>query len=216
MPFEYLMVNSMGNHITVGLTGSIGSGKSQAATLFEKLGAKIIDADLLAREVVQLGQPALAEVRATFGPEFFLADGHLDRKRLAQEVFNDANKRKALEGILHPRINLLFKHRLAELRQNTKSDGTVIIYVVPLLFESGLNKYPELQKVIVVSASEPTCIKRIMQRDNCSQEDAQKRYSAQTPIAEKVKAADYVIDNDGSLEALEKQVSQVFTSLTNV
>lgn len=202
----------LGNpYLMVALTGSIGSGKTAAANLFKALGVEIIDADVLAREVVAPGTPALDAIKGVFGPQIINSDGTLNRGALGHLVFSDGQARSKLEQIVHPRIRDLFitKKSLFEKRA---LKGAILMYVVPLLFESG-NRYPEMQKVIVVSAPRETCLARIMQRDGCSLEQAQRKLDSQMPIEEKEKRADFVIKNDGSLDALEKSVKTVYEEL---
>ena len=198
-------------HIPViGLTGSIGSGKSEAAQAFSVLGAAIIDADLLAREVVAPGTPGLTQVRKEFGDAFIDHTGALKRKALGKLVFSDPSARAKLEDILHPLIRALYLERLETAR---RSNPPLIVYVVPLLFESRF-AYPELDAIVVVSASEPTCIARIVQRDGCTQDEAVLRYRSQMPMERKVKQSDYVLRNDGSREELATQVANLFQKLT--
>ncbi len=193
----------------IGLTGSIGTGKSAAANIFASLGARIIDADILAREVVAPGTPGLKEVEAAFGPAIIRSDGTLDRGALGIIIFNDAAARKRLESILHPKI----RKRFLETITTISLDKMLVIYVVPLLFESQ-NLYEELEKIIVVSASPTVALARIMKRDNCSEALARKKLQSQMPIAEKEKRADIIIWNEGTEEELRQRVAEVFHSLT--
>lgn len=194
----------------VGLTGSIGTGKSAVAREFESLGAKIIDADLLAREVVEPGRPGLNELVAAFGETVLLADGSLDRRALGSIVFADKNKRLKLEQILHPKIRSLFLERLNLAKAKNPE---LIVYVVPLLFESKY-EYPELEAVIVVSATPEQSIQRVMSRDKLSREEAQARLNAGLPIDLKAKQADYIIDNSGPPEALKQATKDLFIKLS--
>ena len=198
-------------HLVVGLTGSIGSGKSAVAKMFEEWGATVVDADILAREVVQAGCPAIAEIRKVFGAEAIAPDGSMDRKKVGAVIFSDKGKRKELEKILHPRIREEWLNRLATFLE--ASERQVIVYVVPLLFESGID-YSEMQKTIVVSAPDDVCLARITARDHITLEEAKKRLSAQMPTSEKEKLADIVIRNDGDLDTLRARAEEVFRSLT--
>lgn len=193
------------------LTGSIGSGKSQAAEFFEALGASVVDADILARKVVEPGSPALEEIAATFGPTVISPGGTLDRKALGQIVFSDSELRLRLEDILHPRIRERYLQELEKLSL-TSPPPTLVVYVVPLLFESRY-EYPEVNAIVVVSAPRETCVTRIMSRDQCSRELAEKKYDSQIPIEEKVRRADYVIPNDSTIDALREHVRQTFAAL---
>ncbi|RMG39388.1 MAG: dephospho-CoA kinase [Candidatus Dadabacteria bacterium] len=188
--------------MVVGLTGCIGSGKSTAAEILREHGAKIIDADLLAREVVAPGSQGLSEVINHFGKQYLTAAGELDRKKLAALVFNDQQKRAELEKILHPKIRELF---LKKLEETLRSNPGVIVYVVPLLFESKLSR-EELNYTAVVYAPAEVCINRIMVRDGLSYKEAEKRLAAQMDIEEKRRLADYVIDNSGGIEELRNEI----------
>jgi dephospho-CoA kinase len=197
----------------VGLTGSIGSGKSQVADLFKELGAELIDADLLAREAVGLGSAALAQIERVFGSSVITNSGELDRAALAKLVFSDEHLRTALEDIVHPHVRRLFLDRLSRFKSKPRSDiDRLVIYVVPLLFESRY-PYPEIENTVVVSAARETCIARIMSRDHCSREQAQLRHDSQLPNAEKEKRADWVIHNEGTLEQLRERVTSVYRSI---
>lgn len=204
------------NYFVLGLTGSIGSGKSAAAQAFEKLGAAIVDADLLAREVVEPGSPGLNAISAQFGANFLTSAGTLDRKKLGQVVFSDQAQRKKLEAILHPLIRAAAQAKIQQLTAQARSSSavnnrarSVIIYVIPLLFEVPY-QYPELDAVAVVSCVAEVAIKRIMARDSCSEELAMQKLATQLPIEEKVRMADFVITNDGTLQELEDQVTKLY------
>lgn len=194
----------------VGLTGNIGSGKSAAAAIFKQLGAHIIDADDLSRKVVEPGSIGLARIVEHFGKDVLQSDGSLDRKRLGHLVFHNTEDRKALEQIVHPLVRQEFQKQLAQARQT--SSAKLIIAMIPLLFETN-NRYPELEKIIVVAASPENCRQRIVARDQCAPELADKKLAAQLPIAEKVKRADFVIDNNQGLAELRQQVEQVWQQL---
>jgi len=205
-------------HRLLGLTGAIGAGKSTVAQAFCKRGAKIIDADELAREAVNPGSPALTRISELFGENLIDTSGELDRKKMGNIVFNDPEKRKALEDIVHPEVRRLFFERLekllADICQKAKPEGAqqLILYVVPLLFESRFD-YKELEKVIVVSAPRELCIERIMKRDRCSEELAEKKLNSQMPIEKKEQMADYIIKNSGTLQHLNQQVSDVYQAI---
>jgi len=195
------------------VTGSIGSGKSQVASILESLGALIIDADQLAREVVAPGSEALEAVVKEFGPSILSPKATLDRKRLGEMVFADPLKRAKLEGILHPAIRALFEKRLRALEANPANKLRLVFYVVPLLFESKLS-YPKFEKIIVVSAPREVCIERIVKRDNSSRELAAKKYAAQISIEEKEKRADIVIKNDCDQATLEERTKALYETLS--
>lgn len=194
--------------LVVGLTGNIGSGKSAVAEILHTLGAHIIDADLLAREIVAPGTPALAEIKKTFGPETLLPSGELNRKKLGEIIFQNDSKRNVLEKITHPKIRELFLNTLkVAMRKHA-----IIVYVVPLLFESGF-PYDELEKIIVVTAPFEASIERIVKRDSCSPELAIQKFKSQIDPNIKTAKADFVIANDGNLEQLRAQVAELYGKL---
>lgn len=184
--------------LRIGLTGGIASGKSAVADLFAARGVPIIDTDVVAREVVEPGQPALAEIAREFGPGVLGADGRLDRRKLRDLVFSDEKRRKTLEAILHPAIR-----RVAEERARS-AGGAYQIVVVPLLAESPMRA--SMDRVLVVDCSEETQLERLLRRDAESEAQARRMIAAQASRAERLAIADDVIDNDGSLEATERQV----------
>lgn len=187
-----------------GLTGGIACGKSTVARLFESLGARVVDADQLAREVVAPGTPGLAAIVATFGEEMLDEHGALDRKRLGAVVFADPEKRRALEAITHPRIAAAGMQRLMEL---SSGDAPYLLYEAALLVEGGTHKnFPGL---IVVSTSPELQLARLMARDASSEEEAKARIAAQLPLREKEALADHVIFNDGDLNHLRAAVEDV-------
>jgi dephospho-CoA kinase len=191
-----------------GLTGGIGSGKSSVAALLRDRGVPVVDADELAREVVMPQSPGLAEIVRVFGPQMVSPDGDLDRKRLGALVFADAAARKRLNAITHPLVRALSQQRFAELAQQ---GITLAAYDVPLLFEVGLDAV--LRPIVVVTASEAAQLERIMARDGLTETEARARIAAQLPLAEKQRRADYVLDNNGSLAELARQVDQVLGKL---
>lgn len=193
----------------VALTGNIGSGKSTAAKILSKLGGYIIDADLLAREVVEPGTPGLKSVIAHFGEEFLESDGRLNRKKLGDLIFKNLTKKEELEKILHPLIREKF---LVNLKKAVDLGNNIIVYVIPLLFETK-NPCKEFDKIILIAASRENSIKRIMLRDSLSRKDAEARYDSQINISEKVKLADHVIWNDKNESNLEEELKKWLSSL---
>lgn len=190
-------------NLLVGLTGSIGSGKSTAALMLQELGCAIIDADVLARTAVSRGSAGLRAISRTFGKEYLTARGDLDRARMGALVFKSWRARRRLEKILHPIIQKLFQRELQRLF--ARKERMIIVYVVPLLYESELD-YSKLEKIIVVSASQSVCIRRIMKRDRCSRAIAKRKLASQIPSRKKERWADYVLKNDGGVAGLRKEV----------
>jgi dephospho-CoA kinase len=188
----------------LGLTGGIGSGKSLVDAIFRELGADVIDADALAREVVEPGKPALAEIVASFGSDVLLPDGRLNRARLAEVIFGHAAARQRLNAITHPRIRLRMTEEVAA---RSRRPG-VLILDIPLLYENGLGA--DVEKVIVVWVDPATQRQRLMERDGLTPEQTRQRIDAQMPLEEKRRRADHVIDNSGSLESTRRQVEAIY------
>jgi len=199
----------MKRFLLVGLTGGIATGKSTVSAMFAHLGAKVVDADLLAREVVMPGQPAHAEIVREFGPEVLQEDGALDRKRLGAMVFADAARRRRLEAITHPAI-FVRQQRILSVYEEEAFEG-VVIWDAALLIESSSAK--RMDRVVVVVTDAATELARLMARDGFSEEEARGRIASQMPLAEKVKVADYVIDNSGSRPETERRVREVYRGL---
>lgn len=184
--------------MVIGLTGGIGCGKSAVSDLFTGLGVPVIDADVVAREVVEPGRPALEEITRRFGPETLSADGRLNRKRLRGIIFNDAQARRDLEAILHPRIRKSMKEQLRQLQ------SPYAILSIPLLLETGQEN--TVDRLLVVDCSPELQIERICSRDGTGPEQAREILRAQCSRQDRLSAADDVIDNSDSLEALEQEV----------
>lgn len=195
--------------LLVGLTGGIGTGKSTVAAMFRALGCPVIDADRLAREVVEPGQPALAEIAREFGPGVLDDGGRLDRKALAAIVFADADRRRRLEAITHPRIRERLAQRLDALAR-AGFDG-VVIFDAAVIVESGA--YREMDRLVVVVADEATQLARLRGRDGLGEEEALRRMRSQMPLADKARLAHHVIDNSGDRAATEAQVRRVYAAL---
>ena len=188
----------------LGLTGGIGSGKSMVGQIFAWLGAVVIDADQLAREVVEPGQPALQEIATTFGRDVLLADGRLDRSKLAGIIFADPAERARLDAITHPRI----RARMDEEIKARRSGPGVLIVDIPLLYEN--DRTHSVERVIVVWVDPQTQLRRIRRRDGLSAEAARQRIAAQMPLDAKRARADHVIDNSGSREDTRRQVEAIY------
>jgi len=195
--------------LIVGLTGGYASGKSTVAKMFVELGAALIDADKLAREVVEPEKAAWFEIVTNFGKGILLGNREIDRKALGEIVFKDKEERERLNAIVHPRVLEEELKAIEKIRE--REPDAITILSVPLLIESG--HYRHCDKIIVVTVDEETHIKRLMERDGFAREEAVRRISAQMPLSEKVKYADFVIDNSGSIEDTERQVKEVFSSL---
>lgn len=196
-------------YLLVGLTGGIATGKSTVSAMFRALGCVVIDADLLAREVVEPGQPALADIVRDFGPGVLQADGRLDRQALGAVVFGDAARRQRLEAITHPRIRERFARRLETLAAE-RFDG-IVIFDAAVIVESG--NWKAMDRLVVVVADEATQIARLQARDGIGREEALRRIQSQMPLSEKAKLAHHVIDNSGDRAATEAQVRQVNAAL---
>ena len=199
----------MRRFILVGLTGGISTGKSVVSTMFAHLGARVIDADVLAREVVAPGQPAHAAIVAEFGPDVLQPDGYLDRKRLGAIVFGDPERRRRLEAITHPAVRQR-QQRILSVLEEEEFEG-VVIWDVPLLFET--KSQGTMDRVVVVVADDATQLARLMGRDGSAEPDARARMASQMPLADKAKQAHYVIDNSGTRAETEKQVREVQRAL---
>src|SRR5215218_4513459 len=190
-----------------GLTGGIASGKSTVSRMLRELGAQVLDADLLAREVVAPGTPGLAEVAARF-PGVVGADGQLDRARLGARVFADPAERAALNALLHPRIAQAFLERTLALAE---AGVPRVIYDAPLLIENGL--HTRMEAVVLVAVPREVQRARLMARDGLSLEAAEARLASQLPLEEKRRHATWVVDNSGSLEETRAQVEQIWKAL---
>ena len=186
--------------LAVGLTGGIGSGKSRVSDAFARLGVPVIDTDIIARELVAPGQPALDEIRAAFGDAVFTAEGELDRRALRQRIFSQPDQRRKLEAILHPRIRAEVRRQIAAL------SAPWVLVVIPLLLESGQGDL--VQRVLVVDAPVELQRARTTQRDQISDEEVDRILAAQLSREQRLAAADDVIVNDGSLADLQQQVEK--------
>ncbi|WP_049570339.1 dephospho-CoA kinase [Streptomyces sp. SBT349] len=193
--------------LNVGLTGGIGAGKSEAVRLLAAHGAVVVDADRIAREVVEPGTPGLAAVVAAFGEEILTAEGRLDRERLGRIVFADRERLQRLNALVHP----LVARRSAEVSAAAPPDA-VVVHDVPLLAENGLADRYEV--VVVVDASEAARLDRLTRLRGMSEEDARSRMAAQATREARLAVADLVLDNDGTVEELAAQVDEVWRRLT--
>jgi len=193
--------------LLVGLTGGIGSGKSTVAELLERRGAVVFDADVLAREAVAPGTPGHDAVVERFGANALAPGGELDREALAAIVFADPAARRDLEAIVHPEVRRLF----AEGCERYRGTDSVVVFGAPLLIETGM--YTAFDLLIVVAAPVETQIARLLRDRGMSEQQARARIDAQAPLAQKIAYAHFVVDNDGSLEDLERRVDEVWDVL---
>ena len=195
--------------LKVGLTGSIGSGKSAVSKMFRELGAHVVDADVLAHEALEPGMPEYQKTLNIFGKRILGSEGRIDRKALAGLVFADREKRRLLEGIIHPRVFAGFD-RIAEELARTEP-GSVVFFDAALLIETGAHQ--RMDKVVVVWCSPETQMKRLTENCGLTNEEAFARISSQMPLDVKKGYADYVVDNDGTLEETYPQVERIYREL---
>lgn len=183
---------------TVAVTGGIGSGKSTVANAFSRLGITVVDADIIAREVVEPGQPALQSISQHFGPEMLLPDGGLNRRALREKIFNSPDDKRWINALLHPLIH----QRTGYLIQQAPSP--YVLWVVPLLVENNLQD--QADRILVVDVPVECQIQRTMQRDNISRAQVEQILAAQASREQRIAVADDVINNDGCPEAIEQPV----------
>ena len=195
--------------IIVGLTGGVACGKSSVARLFQDCGAILIDADVLARTVVERGKPALKDIARVFGKKSLLPDGTLNRPALAKMVFGSPAKLKKLNAIVHPRVAREQARMTREIAN--QEPRAVVIYDAPVLIEAGAHK--RMDKIVVVSADEQTQIKRLHNRSHLSKTEALRRIKSQMPLERKIKMADYVIDGTLSFEQTKHEVQRIYSEL---
>lgn len=196
----------------IGLTGGIATGVSTVAQMFRELGAIIIEADKIARDVVEPGTQTYRKIVETFGREVLSADGTIDRKRLGQIVFADDAARRRLNRITHSAIHRRIEEEVERLRESNP-DAIVLIDVPLLLDTTGPDTF-DMDGVIVVTAAKDAQIERLMRRDTLAEEDAQRRVAAQRPVEEKAMEADWIVRNTGSLEETRRQVVSLWRQLT--
>jgi dephospho-CoA kinase len=195
--------------LKIGLTGGIGCGKSVAAQMMALKSALLIDADRLAREVVEPGKPAWEEIVKWLGRDILMEDGTLDRRRLGEIVFGDEKKLQKLNAIVHPHISALFSEKSSGFALSHPE--RIQVWEVPLLFEVGMQK--KVDYVVVIAASRENQVQRLMARDYLSKEEILKRINSQLPLREKISAADFVIYNDGTEEQLQEQVDLLWQKI---
>lgn len=193
----------------IGVTGGIGSGKTTVSEILRELGAVVINADKISREVVEPRKPAWEEIRKTFGPDVFNGDETLDRKKLARIVFSSVEKKLELERIIHKEVIAVIDEMLRYMK-DSGFDGVVVLDV-PIPVERGF--LDTVDRVWVVTSDEEKRIRRVMERSGISREDAQKRIDSQLPQEEYKKLAHEVIENNGSLDELKEKVAALYNEL---
>jgi dephospho-CoA kinase len=192
--------------LIIGLTGGIASGKSTVSSLLLELGAALVDADRIAREVVLPGEPTLEEVVSAFGQAIIAEDGSLHRKKLGEIVFADPQLRKKLESILHPAIRARMKEQM--LRLEMENPKRLVVVDIPLMYESGLQDW--FEEILLVYVPVEVQLQRLMSRDGLSKAEAQSRLAAQWSIEDKRELATVIIDNSGTLEETKRQVQAYY------
>lgn len=198
--------------LTVGLTGGIATGKSTVSALLRQAGFPIVDADIVAREVVEPGTPTLEKIKLAFGPGI-IDNGVLDRRKLGQIVFEDGAQLKKLNDIMQPAISSAMADKINFWRlQNVP----ILVLDVPLLFERDYDKNKLVDKIIVVTASEEIQLSRLENRDQLSNMEARNRVKAQLPMSQKIARADYVIDNNGRIEELQEQITVLIKKIKEI
>jgi dephospho-CoA kinase len=196
----------------VGLTGGIGTGKSTIAAMFAKRGAYVLDYDELSHYVVEPEKPAWRDIVDFFGPSILREDRTINRPRLGEIVFADADKRRQLQSFIYPRLGEEYARRIQEITQ--KDPNAIIMADVPLLIETGMKSM--FEKIILVYATREQQLGRMTARNGFDLESATKRLNAQMPIEEKLQYADYVVHNTGSLAAAEEQVEGIWNELVSL
>ncbi|PEV87766.1 dephospho-CoA kinase [Bacillus thuringiensis] len=190
--------------VVIGLTGGIASGKSTVSQMFRELSIPVIDADIIAREVVEQGKPAYNKIVEVFGAEVLQQDGELDRPRLGSIVFYNEEKRLQLNKIVHPAVR---EEMNRKKEMYIKEGMQAVVLDIPLLFESKLTSL--VDRVLVVAVKPHTQLERLMKRNNFSEEEATARIQSQMPLEEKVKNADEVINNDGTIMGTKTQLQVI-------
>ena len=195
--------------LLIGLTGGLGSGKSTALRVFRRLGARVIDADLLARRAVDPGQPAWRDIKRRFGKQVFYKNGRLNRRRLSRLVFRDKKALKELTAIIHPRVKEMESRLIAELKKRDRQ--AVVVVDAPMMIEAGFHRSKDC--LVVMQTTVQNQLKRAAKKGGLSRAQAQARIDAQMPTAKKVKYADYVIENNGTVHECRKSAAAVYRQI---
>ena len=199
--------------LIIGLTGGIVSGKSTVALMFKDLGAKIVDADKLGHSVILPHEPAWEKIVKIFGKDVLQNDLTIDREKLGKIVFANQSLLKKLNDITHPEITKIIKKEIDSLKNKTYNQKKILIIDAALIYEAKIDRL--MEKIIVVYIDEDEQIKRLIKRNNLSKDEALQRIKSQMPMKEKVKMADYVIDNSNSLDKTKKQVEKIWKNLVS-
>ena len=200
--------------VIIGVTGSIGSGKSTVVRMFAELGAETASADEVARQVLSKGQPAVREVIQEFGNDIIDSSGEIDRKKLGGKIFSDENARASLNRITHPRIITRMEEIMDDFRKRRSREQKAVMAVeIPLLFECGLENVVDV--IVVAAAEQETVLSRLMSRDSVSRDAALSRIAAQLPLEDKIKRADWVIRTDNGFDDVKNQVEKIYLSIVN-
>ena len=191
----------------IALTGIIGSGKSMVAELFRKSGCKVLDADQIARALMEKGAAGWLRIKDEFGTLYFNDDETLDRPKLRREIFKNAELRGRIDSTIHP----LIRNKISALLDKQENEQSINVVEVPLLFEVGWQD--DFDLTIVVSADERTCLDRLIERDGVDEQSGREALNAQMGLAKKIELADYHVDNSRSIEETEKQVQEIITKI---
>ena len=208
--YHVLTYHSLKHPRTAALTGGLASGKSTVSRMFQALGAHVIDADIVARQVVEPEQPAWREIVTHFGQEILLDDGQLDRKKLGAIVFHQSDERRMLEQIIHPRVIADINRQEQFLRETAPE--SVVLVDVPLLIEAAM--YTDYAIVIVVYVAEAIQLQRLMCRDHISEEVARQRIATQMPLCEKIHYATDIINNEETIDRTRQQVETIYREIS--
>jgi len=199
--------------VVIGVTGGMATGKTTVARMFAKLGAELVSADEIAREVLSVESSVLARVAERFGSDLLLPDGTVDRSRLAAIIFSDPKAREDLNSIMHPEIITRLQRRIERFREFQDADRRVMVAEIPLLFECGLQSLAD--KVVVVAAEQGTQEDRLISRDRLSREQALARIASQMSLEDKVACADWVVWTDSGEEHTERQVRDIWSEIAD-